>query len=787
MIAILEQNLLLTKAEMTLDEVVDMEKLRTIRDNFEVLYSAGKLGRFIDVKKGGYKAITDMKTIRTIINDYYTTKIKSTKMNYKYANGKKSGRMFSTCHSLQSISRKIRGCISRGIYKDVDMVNAHIVILKHFCSSEGILTPNLDRYINDREPLLAELMSDLGIDRDTAKTIPLSVINGGSGVVCVDNIDIKYEIGHEPEWLSGIKTEMREAFNIYKVTPTGRKVYERIKKAKDWNIEGSTMNVMFCEEENKLLVCLYKYLQSIGITLGAFVFDGAMINISSLRGKDINELQAELEAEMSNKLGYTTMKLAFKDFEDIDLTGLVKKDDCDMSERGLADVILKSVDYKYHKPKKCFYMFDTQSRLWVGHDGFSIFWDLIDEILPPYITANSVPDSDELKSALSIIKSASKVGNIVKFIQNTIKAKDSSEFINNTFDLSKGLIPLADGLMVDIKTGIVRERIKEDYFTKTTQSNVLDEYDEEFYRGYIKEILSTDNEVYINYLLETVGYMMSGENNMKKFFVMIGVKDTGKSLFVALLQKMMGFLGGMANDKVFKQKTQSCHDTETFSLDGKRFACVSELGENEKFNEEQIKKISGGDSLNIRRAGSRENEEVKFDCVLILATNEVPTFHEQAFAGRMRVLNFNKVFENNPARRDEILANSDVFFSMCIKAGKRYYDNGMNIVDCEEVVVASKRLVTEKNPVTQWWSNQTDFEFTTDVNKRIKKVEIWNSFSGEMGRSVLGRNKFYAMFMDIYKTELLRTDYRDGKEWNGLQRAQNMREDCEEQCGLPDF
>ena len=41
MIATLEQNMLLTKAEMTLNEVVNMDKLRIIRDNFEVLYSAG--------------------------------------------------------------------------------------------------------------------------------------------------------------------------------------------------------------------------------------------------------------------------------------------------------------------------------------------------------------------------------------------------------------------------------------------------------------------------------------------------------------------------------------------------------------------------------------------------------------------------------------------------------------------------------------------------------------------------------------------------------------------------
>ena len=774
MIATLEQNLLLTKAEMTLDEVVNMDKLRIIRDNFEALYTAGKLGRFGNMK-GSAKEAVDEKTIRTIVNDYYSAKQKTNKVNYKYANGKKSGRMFSCGYSLQNISKKIRGCISRGIYIDIDMANAHIVILKHFCDREGIVTPNLDKYINDREPLLAELMSGLGIERDLAKTIPLSVINGGSGSVSVNNSLLQYEA----DWLTGLRNEMLEAFKLFKSTPRGKRVYDKVKKAKDWNIEGSTMNVMFCEEENKLLVCLYKYLQSVDVVTGSFIFDGLMIRADSLNGKVVSDLLKDMEVEMTNKLGYN-MRLCAKEFDDIDLTGLVKMDDCDMSERGLADVILSSVDYKYHKTKKCFYMFNTQSRLWVEYDDYAIFWDLVKDILPKYITDHSVPESKELVEALSMIKSATKVGNIVRFIQNTIKAVDNSDVINKNFNLIKGIFPIADGMTIDLKTGIARERVKEDYFTRTTERNILDEPDEEFVRDYIKSILSTDNEAYVDYMIDTVGYMMTGENNLKRFYVLIGAKDTGKSLFVALLQQVFGFLGGMANDKVFKIKTQSCHDTETFSLEGKRFASVSELGENEKFNEELIKKISGGDCQNLRRAGSKDNEEVKFDCVLLLATNEVPTFHEQAFAGRMRVFKFDNVFENNPARRDDILAHVDSFFTVFARGAKRFYDDGMDIADCEEVIVASKQLVTAKNPVSQFWNDQDEFEFVNDVSKRVKKVEIWNSFLGAMGHKTLGRNKFYAMFMDIYKKELLRTDYDRNKEWSGIQRISRNREEEDE-------
>ena len=329
--------------------------------------------------------------------------------------------------------------------------------------------------------------------------------------------------------------------------------------------------------------------------------------------------------------------------------------------------------------------------------------------------------------------------------------------------------------------------VKEDYFTKTTKSNFLYQPNSKLVRDYFREILSTDNDSYIDYMIDTIGYMMSNENNLKRFYVMIGVKDTGKSLFIDLLQTIFGFLGGMANDKVFKKSSSSsCHDTEAFSIQDKRFASISELGEHEQFNEILIKKISGGDSLNLRRAGSATNEELKFNTVLLLATNEVPTFHEKAFAGRMRAINFSNIFKNNPERRDEILENKDSFFTEFAHGAKRYYDNNMKIVDCEEVIVASLNLINSKNPITMFWEAQDEFEFVGDIKKRIKKVDLWKSFLVTNGSKVLGRNKFYEMFMDIYKTELLATTYDHGSEWSGIQKiCHQINDRCEYVDGLP--
>ena len=768
-------NYILTKEEMELDEPVNLSKLLIIRDNLETLYKDNKLGKFVN-PQSGYKQITDFKTIRTIINDFSKTKSKTNIVKYKYAIGKKSGRMFSVGSSLQSISKKIRGCLAKGLYTDIDLVNCHIVILNQFCKKNKILCPCLDDYILDREPKLKELMETLEIDRDLAKTIPLSIINGGGGSVSVKGDDYKdYQImygkGQEPTWLSGIRNEMLNAFKVFTSTARGKKILDKVSKSKQWNIEGSVMNLLFCEEENKLLVCLYKYLKSHNIEVGTFVFDGLMIKNLSLKGVDVDGLLRDLEKELFSKLGYT-MKLSTKEFDDIDLTGLEETKDIDLTDDGLSSVVLDTIDLKYHNLKNVFYIFNEDTKLWVEYNKDAILWDISKTVLTDYITNNMPADSKKLMKAIKMIKSSSKMTAIVKMMMKKIQKKDDSMFINQYFNNIKGIFPIADGKTVDLRTGLSRDRTKEDFFTKTTDNLLLntDETNTSFVRKYFSDVLSTTNDVYIDYILDTIGYMMTNENNLKRFYVMIGVKDTGKSLFVELLEKIFGFLGGAASDKVFKLKSSnSTHDTEVFSLEDKRFASVTELGENEKFNEVLIKKISGGDNLNIRRAGSKDNEEVNLKAVLLLATNEIPSFHEEAFAGRMRAINFDKVFTINPQVKIDTLHASNSFFSLFVEGASRYYKNNMNIVDCEEVIVSSRTLVNSRNPVHMFWEEQDKYEFVNDVKKRVKKVDIWDLFVEKHGRGVMGKQKFYNMFIKIYKKELLDTTYNEGKMWSGIQ------------------
>jgi phage/plasmid-associated DNA primase len=251
------------------------------------------------------------------------------------------------------------------------------------------------------------------------------------------------------------------------------------------------------------------------------------------------------------------------------------------------------------------------------------------------------------------------------------------------------------------------------------------------------------------------------------------------------MEAMMQSFGGFVNDKVFKKsKSDSVHNTEAFALIEKRVAFVTELEEDEKFNEQLIKKISGGDNINIRACGSDRNVLVHLNTVLMLATNEIPSFKETAFAQRMRIIAFKTKFENNEARYRDIMEHVDHFFTMACRYAKKYYDNGMKFADVQEVLDSTKEVIGERDSVASWL-NEKDYEvnedyvgtregasvpdLSSDGPWRTKKIDVFNSYEDfcvTNKAEPIGRNKFYKRIESLYKFPT----YNEGKQWRGIKK-----------------
>ena len=94
----------------------------------------------------------------------------------KYAhsqNMKSCGRLFS--NGIQGVMREFRGFLLGTTTTDIDMKNAHPVILRYICKINNIPCPNLEYYINNRDSVLDSFKENLS--KEDAKKLFLVSIN----------------------------------------------------------------------------------------------------------------------------------------------------------------------------------------------------------------------------------------------------------------------------------------------------------------------------------------------------------------------------------------------------------------------------------------------------------------------------------------------------------------------------------------------------------------------------------------------------------------------------------
>lgn len=238
--------------------------------------------------------------------DGYVTK--TGHVNVDYNNRCNAGRLFasSICPSLQYINHKIRHAIASEYYVDVDMVNAHPVILQYMCKKLNIKCPHLSFYISERDKIF-DLYNDQGFDRKSIKKLMITIINGGKGIYKKVKAK-KIATNDTDNWICKFAAEMLAIRNTLKTKYKDR--YERIQEnARDsrkddpkpddedsddedadeiecrkYNYKGKLISSLMCDGESIILKCMIEFFKSKGLinTMGrmnaVLCFDGIMLN-----------------------------------------------------------------------------------------------------------------------------------------------------------------------------------------------------------------------------------------------------------------------------------------------------------------------------------------------------------------------------------------------------------------------------------------------------------------------------------------------------------------------------
>lgn len=214
-----------------------------------------------------------------------------TKYNFS-KNLKTYGRLFAENSSLSRLPREFRNCLADNKYYDIDMRNCHPVILSQYCKKNGIRCDILDKYIENRDELLLSICETNQVDKETAKQEILTIMNGGKG---------SWEISKfKGTFLHDFKQEISTIHNhVCRLNP---EEFKKVKRYKDYNKEGTMMNILLCKEEHSILMNSVQFMRQEGFNVDVLVFDGFMVRKD---GKEIsNDTLKNLQKYIKEKTDY---------------------------------------------------------------------------------------------------------------------------------------------------------------------------------------------------------------------------------------------------------------------------------------------------------------------------------------------------------------------------------------------------------------------------------------------------------------------------------------------------
>ena len=221
--------------------------------------------------------------INKYINAHRINKYEGITINYKFAKGKSKGRLFGN-HSasgicLQRIHGPLRMFLTRGIYHDYDMKNAHPTILLNLCKKHKLPTKEQEFFVNNRDKMLLEAgvtKQQMLVKLNSDKCWFSKTKNQSLHLLCQEWTNVKLEL-----------------YEKYKDRYTGNET----------NPISSLINHVLCDNERMLLNSA-----TVGIEYDVNMFDGFMckqeIDLATLPMDIVSWVEKPIESDVEIPADY---------------------------------------------------------------------------------------------------------------------------------------------------------------------------------------------------------------------------------------------------------------------------------------------------------------------------------------------------------------------------------------------------------------------------------------------------------------------------------------------------
>ena len=517
--------------------------------------------------------------------------------------------------SLQGLKRDVRKALAHDQYTDVDMVNAHPVILSQLFLKLGLACPALERYVDEREAVLAET----GLGRDEAKQAFITLMYGG-----------------ERKDPTPFMAEFREEFLTNATAVLASEAYARYRTLaeakKPANVLGCGISFVAQDLERQLVCCAIQTLQSKGYEVGTIIHDGFLVRSLRVKDQDLRDAEEAVRRTYSYEVRF--IKKSLGDFDESALWDPTDEDEGDAdaaSHTDLARAFLEWLEDRGHRlvrAEKKIYWYDPEHGVYLESEKL--------RRVRRYMNAcPALPKANRGETGFQ--------SKLIVQIEGLLE--DDPAFHDKIIDTTLRKIPFSNGVYC-CETQRLVDYDADMYFLEKgsveydPQSEALKA---EVYQRAFLDVFGT--EEIARYVLRSLARAMAGETEDKVFFIVKGRTNSGKGLLTLLISKAFFNKFGNINATNFCQKRT---DGDMAKMDSwkcqtrhKRIGVANEAPKKRGcgLNGDAIKRASGGDHHTARTNGV---DEMTFfmETTFWLFVNDMPSIEDcdEATAERLRVI-----------------------------------------------------------------------------------------------------------------------------------------------------
>ncbi|OMC89223.1 hypothetical protein BK128_04685 [Viridibacillus sp. FSL H7-0596] len=269
------------------------------------------------------------------------------------------------------------------------------------------------------------------------------------------------------------------------------------------------------------------------------------------------------------------------------------------------------------------------------------------------------------------------------------------------------------------------------------------------FENFLTDVFKEDKER-IQLIQQILGYCFYKEVLIHKAFIFLGAGSNGKSVLAKVMSELLG-----------KQNISSTPlaDFETKfgfqDMEGKlvNIASENELGTN--FNTQNLKNITGGDTIQIERKHETAYSTVLYTKVVLLMNKLMySNDHTEGYYRRLQIIPFNKTYVElkkgqkrqtgvsymDPFLLDKLLAELPGIFNFALEGLINLQKNNFRLADSSICNQALKRYKSKQNPMKMFFDECIQYEEDSKIRQSevSKEYKNWlrnNSISTDFNHS----------------------------------------------------